>query len=244
MRAVLLILLFLITASSPALAANDSRAFPPDGCSTTSPFMGFTGINGSNTFCNSGQDVLDNALPTCGEGEQIVRSGGKFICKPQVNVPSCTPGTFLSFDGANYTCQSTGVATCNDNQVLTFNGSSYFCVNKDASIPVCSANQFLTYNGSYQCAAVVQPTIPNCPSGYYLTGNGTSLSCAALPATLGEKAWYGSDGLISSIPASGPACASSSDHAFCPDGWVVIGSDMCNLGGGYTAAVYCQRGVK
>ena len=173
-----------IFAAQPAFAANDHRAFPPDNCTTGSPFMGFTGVDGSNTFCNSGQDILNNAIPTCGDGMQVAHEGGKFICKAQTNVPTCQPGTFLSFDGTNYTCNGTGVATCGANQVLTFNGTSYFCVNKDATIPICTANQFLTYNGSYQCAAVQTPAALNvtCPAGQVLSGfsNGAAV-CIDVP---------------------------------------------------------------
>jgi hypothetical protein len=167
----------ILSASTPAFATNDSRAFPPDNCTTGSPFMGFTGVSGSNTFCNSGQDILNNAIPTCGDGMQVAHEGGKFICKAQTNVPTCQPGTFLSFDGTNYTCNGTGVATCGANQVLTFNGTSYYCVNKDATIPVCTANQFLTYNGSYQCASVNTPSIPTCAAGQVLTGVNGQLTC-------------------------------------------------------------------
>jgi hypothetical protein len=179
-----------VLAAAPAWAANDSRAFPPDNCSVGSPFMGFTGINGSNTFCNSGQDILNNAIPACTNGQQVVKENGKFICKNPTNVPSCSPNEFLSFDGESYTCKSSGVATCGTNQVLTFNGSSYFCVNRDATIPVCAANQFLTYNGSYQCASVNTPSIPNCPSGYVVSGNGTSLYCTPTAPMSGTHAGY------------------------------------------------------
>ena len=161
-----------VFASTPAHATNDSRAFPPDNCSAASPFMGFTGVATSNTFCNSGQDILNNALPACADGQEVAHENGKFVCKTPANVPTCNPNEFLNFDGQTYTCKSTGVATCSNNQVLTYNGSSYFCVNKDATIPVCGANQFLTYNGSYQCASVQTPAPMNvaCPSGQVLSG--------------------------------------------------------------------------
>ena len=167
----------VLTISFASSAQADGRAFPPDNCSTGSPFMAFTGVDGSNTFCNSGQDIFKNALPSCGTGQVVAYDGSKFYCKAEVNVPTCQSGTFLSFDGTNYTCNGTGVVTCGANQVLTFNGTSYFCVNKDATIPVCAANQFLTYNGSYQCAAVNTPSIPTCAAGQVLTSNGGQLVC-------------------------------------------------------------------
>jgi ribosomal protein S27AE len=215
-------------ASTPAFASNDSRAFPPDNCTTGSPFMGFTGVNGSNTFCNSGQDILSNAIPTCAAGQIVAHDGSKFYCKAELNVPTCTPGTFLSFDGTNYTCASTGVATCGANQVLTFNGTSYYCVNKDATIPVCAANQFLTYNGSYQCAAVNTPVIPNCGAGQYVAGNGSQLYCANLPAT---------QTVVVSCPLQYVDAANDSFgcQVQCPAGYTVTG-------GGFSAPGVAQFG--
>ena len=69
MRALFLGLFFTLAFATASLA--DGRAFPPDDCSVASPFMAFTGIDGSNTFCNSGQDVLTNAIPNCAAGQVV-----------------------------------------------------------------------------------------------------------------------------------------------------------------------------
>jgi hypothetical protein len=171
--------------SSQALA--DGRAFPPDGCSGTNPFMAFDGVaSGGNTYCINGQNVLSNALPGCSPNQQVVFNGTSFICQDNLlDTPDCGPGQFLTSSGGTLSCASTSVPTCQANYVLTYNGSAFVCVPKNASIPTCDANQFLTYNGSsFQCAATQNLTIPTCGAGEMLTGSGGQLVCA--PSTAGS----------------------------------------------------------
>ena len=122
----------LITLSlATNLAQADGRAFPPDNCTAESPFMAFTGVDGSNTFCNSGQDVLSNALPDCQANQQVAFDGTRFVCENKPAPPVCTA-----------------------NQVLTYTASGFVCVTKGAEVPTCTANELLTYNGdAFQCAA-------------------------------------------------------------------------------------------
>jgi len=129
----LVIALLLAICLPMATAVADGRAFPPDNCSVSSPFMAFTAIDGSNTYCTNGQGVLSNALPSCGADQVVAFNGSAFYCKPsEFNVPACAPGEFLTSD----------------------NGSSFSCVPKSADIPTCAANEFLTYNGiDFKCAA-------------------------------------------------------------------------------------------
>lgn len=44
--------------------------------------MAFDGIDGHNTQCQSGQDILLKALlPNCISGQQVVFDGAKFLCQ-------------------------------------------------------------------------------------------------------------------------------------------------------------------
>ena len=147
---------FLASSAHASGLATNFRAFPPDNCSTSSPFMAFTGADGSNTFCDSGQDIFMNALPGCAANQQVVFNGSKFVCKDAANVPTCPAG-----------------------QVLTFlSGSGFTCVNGNASVPTCGKNQFLTYsNNTFQCATVSNLTLPVCGKGQVVTSDGTQLTC-------------------------------------------------------------------
>jgi hypothetical protein len=176
------IALLLCLGFAASAHAEGGRAFPPDNCSGANPFMAFNGVEtGGNTYCINGQSVLSNALPGCGDGQQVVFEGGQFVCKTASGTPpNCAAGQFLTFTNGNYGCASTTVPTCQANYVLTYNGSAFVCVPKSASIPTCDANQFLTYNGtSFQCAATQNLTVPTCAAGEILTGSGGQLVCEA-----------------------------------------------------------------
>jgi hypothetical protein len=164
MRHLLLVLLlaFAIIAGTISGAKADGVAFPPANCSAAQPFMSFNGpVNNNNTYCSDGQFVLTNALPNCTEGQEVVFSGGKFICQ---------------------TDPSSKVPTCGQDQVLTYNGADFICVNRTDKIPTCGTDQFLTYNGTaYQCATIWKLQIPNCGGGQVLTGNGSQLYCVNAP---------------------------------------------------------------
>lgn len=154
----LLAALFCVVLASSAHA--DGRAFPPDNCTTGSPFMAFTGVDGSNTFCNSGQDIFKSALPNCAAGQQITYDGAQFTCENKPDVPACAA-----------------------DQVLTFTGNSYLCIKRTDTIPTCATGQYLTYNGSsYQCVSVQVPVIPTCADGQTLTGSNGHLVCTSSPA--------------------------------------------------------------
>jgi hypothetical protein len=175
-------LLFVALLASQALA--DGRAFPPDNCTNTNPFMAFDGVaSGGNTYCINGQNVLSNALPGCSPNQQVVFNGTSFICQDNLlDTPDCGPGQFLTSSGGTLSCTSTSVPTCQANYVLTYNGSAFVCVPKNASIPTCTANQFLTYNGSsFQCAATQTLSVPTCGAGETLTGSGGNLACVVSP---------------------------------------------------------------
>jgi len=170
MRIVFLSAVFCACFSVSAYA--DGRAFPPDHCSAGAPFMAWTGVDGSNTFCDSGQDILSSALlPGCAANQQVIFDGSKFVCEDKQAVP-----------------------TCPDNQVLTFlSGPGFTCVNANATVPTCTANQFLTYsNGAFQCANVQQITIPECAANEVVTAHGGQLVCT--PGSSGSgfdnATWY------------------------------------------------------
>jgi len=190
----ILLLALLCAAFALPAHADGGRAFPPDFCSEASPFMSFTALDGANTECRSGQDVLKNALP------------------------NCTPGQQVSFDGSGFTCENKpDVPACATNEVLTYTGNSYLCVKRTDSVPTCATGQYLTYNGStYQCVSVTVPALPVCGAGQVVTSDGTQLtcvngegsaakSCTAYPVTLhyggggDESVNVVADGCISKI---------------------------------------------
>jgi hypothetical protein len=254
MRHIFLCLLLLTLFVPGHAIAEGGRAFPPDGCSGTNPFMAFDGVaTGGNTYCINGQSVLNNALPGCNANQQVIYDGTTFICQDTaLNVPTCGSGQFLTYNGTSFSCGSTNVPTCAANYVLTYNGSAFVCVPKSASIPTCAANQFLTYNGtSFQCAATQSLAIPTCATGEVLTGSGGNLACVAAASggsacsqvgagaalyngthTAGDCACAG--GLVTSIGASGSLCQFSG--TFCPTGWTRLRqwgtaqSSMCTSG--------------
>ena len=220
MRSALLLALFLTALFPLNSAFAEGRAFPPDNCTGTNPFMAFNGVaSNGNTYCINGQSVLSNALPGCSPNQQVIFDGTSFICQDSssdLNLPSCGAGQFLTSDGTNFSCTSTNVPTCQANYVLTYNGSAFVCVPKSASVPTCAANQFLTYNGtSFQCAATQQLTIPTCPSGQVLSGSGGNLTCVT-PAVLAPtcpsgQVLTGSGGTLTCVvpTAGGANCAAA-----------------------------------
>jgi hypothetical protein len=178
-----LALLFAATGTSGAKA--DTVLFPPLGCSGDAQYITWVNGNATQTSCENGQQILNNAIPTCAAGQEVVFDGSRFVCQSRTEgLPTCGVNQFLSYNGSSYECRNTGVPTCGTNQVLTFNGTNYYCVNRTDSIPACGTNQFLTYNGSYQCATVNEPAIPNCPAGQVVTGNGSQLYCENAPGAL------------------------------------------------------------
>ncbi|MFZ1102756.1 MAG: hypothetical protein WAN86_07955 [Hyphomicrobiaceae bacterium] len=59
MDRILLALVFCLGFGASAFA--DGRVFPPDNCSSASPFMAFDATPNSNTYRINGQNVLTNA---------------------------------------------------------------------------------------------------------------------------------------------------------------------------------------
>lgn len=156
-----LLLAALFCAALASSAYADGRAFPPDDCSEAAPFMSFTGIDGTNTFCNSGQTIFRNALPDCTAGQQVSYDGKQFTCDDKPNVPTCAA-----------------------DQVLTYTGNSYLCIKRTDTIPTCATGQYLTYNGnSYQCVMVQKLALPSCTDNQYAWSDGTTLSCKDFAAT-------------------------------------------------------------
>ena len=100
----IIISLLLAVALFTQNASADGRAFPPDNCSITSPFMAFTAVDGSNTYCNSGQDVFLNALPNCLADQQVTFDGAQFICKAAPTLPACGANEVLSSNGTQFVC--------------------------------------------------------------------------------------------------------------------------------------------
>jgi hypothetical protein len=115
MHYIIIALLLCIGLAALALAQNatSGRAFPPDNCSGTNPFMAFNGVaTGGNTYCINGQSVLSNALPGCAPNQQVIYDGTSFICQDpgsDLNIPACGAGQFLTYNGTSFSCGSTNV---------------------------------------------------------------------------------------------------------------------------------------
>ncbi len=177
-----LLLVFAVVASSPAFARDpNATVFPPAGCSRSEQRVITWQDGTTTTMCATGQQVMNLAIPVCGEGQFVVREGGQFICKTVASPPACGANEFLTFDGRSYTCGATNVPTCAANQVLTFNGSGFICVNRTDEIPTCAPNQFLTYNGAFQCASTQQVNIPACAADQFVKADGASFYCDSMP---------------------------------------------------------------
>lgn len=139
------------SASATTTATTDVTVFPPanmTSClSTGAKFLSWA-QGETGTSCSSGQDVFNNALPNCAEGQQIVRKNGVFACQDPI-----TPGT------------------CGAGQVLTYTASGFTCVDIDnREVPTCAAGSFLTFDGTnFVCTGV--PTVNlSCPAGKVLQG--------------------------------------------------------------------------
>ncbi len=108
-----------------------------------------------STICLTGQEVMALAIPTCGDGQQVVKAEGKFTCRPIADVPECGANEALTHSGGSYACVNPVKPTCGTGQVVAFNGSSSSCVPRSDNIPTCSRDEYLTHNGtSFQCATV------------------------------------------------------------------------------------------
>ena len=209
MRYVLFAFLFTFCLAAPAWA--DGRAFPPDNCTTGSPFMAFTGVDGSNTFCNSGQDILLNALPSCGVNQQVIFDGSKFICEDKAIAPICAA-----------------------DQVLSYSQGGFVCVTKGSSVPTCEADQFLTYNGSgFQCANAPQSTQAGTWAGHCMNGWGgvDQVGTPIAPAYYDPAPKTGD-------PTENAHAASHGwqqrKGCSCPTGWTVLWTGTCDFG-------YCKK---
>ena len=178
MRHIFIVLLVCLGFGVSALA--DGRVFPPDNCSTASPFMAFNATPDSNTYCINGQSVLSNALPVCVDGQQVVKEGGQFVCKnpPEENeeaqnltIPDCAPGEVLTGSG--------GVLACAGQQPAVPSGS--WCGVRGVSCAGAISAPYIYKSPNKPCNGVTltsscvpdsepmayKVTAPtNCPSGY------------------------------------------------------------------------------
>ena len=155
--------LTLFLSHAPALA--DGRAFPPDDCSNTSPFMAFNGVaSGGNTYCRSGQDVLQNAIPACTADQVVAYNGSLFYCKTsEIEAPTCAAEEFLTYDGTSFSCSSTIIPSCPSGEVLTGSGV-LACVAQSGSGASCGAASKTLYY--YFGCSVSDPTVSgwSCPA--------------------------------------------------------------------------------
>jgi hypothetical protein len=189
---------FILVMIVGALLASGARAesvvFPPtnkDECIEGEAELLSWHRSAKGTYCLSGQDVLRNALPICGEGQYVAREGGKFVCKSQQSIPTCGEDEFLSYESGSYICRGLSRPDCQPDEVLTADGTAFYCVKKSDAIPTCSAGQFLTYNGAaYQCATAAMQ-VPNCAQDEVLTGSGGQLMCVAAESALGGGGSFG-----------------------------------------------------
>lgn len=96
------------------------------------------------------------------------------------DIPTCTAGNTLNFDGTDFSCAATTIAV----------NSTTISINNVTDVPTCGANTHLSYDGSVlSCSAdvIAENTttisyhnvtdIPTCGAGTYLTFSGTALSC-------------------------------------------------------------------
>lgn len=143
--------IFAIISFGTNANATDVTVFPPanmTSClSTGAKFLSWA-QGETGTSCASGQDVFNNALPNCAEGQQIVKKNGAFACQDPL-----TPGT------------------CAAGQVLTYTSAGFTCVDVDnREVPTCAAGSFLTFDGTHFVCTGVPTVNLSCPAGKVLQG--------------------------------------------------------------------------
>lgn len=80
----------LLLLPAAASAATQAQVFPPANCSASEQRVITWQDGTTTTYCASGQQVLDLALPDCNEGQVVTREGGKFVCKDPTAHMTCT----------------------------------------------------------------------------------------------------------------------------------------------------------
>jgi len=202
-------LIFLLLALSnfhvaPAMAVASSitsTVFPPTNCvNGQTMYMGWDGVN--STTCNTGQDVLKNAL-NCTAQQMIAFDGSQYYCK---TIPTCGADESLTFDGTDFHCvqTQTKLPTCTAGQTLTSDGTNWVC--QDANTAQlgswCGVNRHYTMmgpinfvipcNGSVPYNASDLPTPGGaCPAGYTLytdsySGSDNFSTCIRTSNTVGK----------------------------------------------------------
>lgn len=154
-----MIFLAMLIALIPAVAGAQAptTVFPPTGCSTNDLRVMAWQDGAPSTYCLTGQQVLDTALPICSEGQVITfrqhgrapvgatSSPANFTCEtPTTNgsVPTCRDGEFLTYRVVD----STGRFIC---APIATNDSCPDCC---TTPPTCSAGQMLKFaNGDWMC---------------------------------------------------------------------------------------------
>jgi hypothetical protein len=182
MNRILLALLFGLGFGASALA--DGRVFPPDNCSTSSPFMAFSAIEGSNTYCTNGQDIFHNAIPACAADQIVAFNGASFYCKSAADAPpNCGPNQVLTFANDAYACVAAGegnltIPSCSPPQVLTGSGGSLTCTTPSTGAS-CGARQHMEVwtVGPYSTGYCSELDLYQCINGSEIK-NPISLGCA------------------------------------------------------------------
>jgi hypothetical protein len=161
-------IVFAVTVVISALAGPaqaNGRAFPSDNCSEETPFMAFTAVANSNTYCATGQDIFQNALPNCSTNQVVAFDGTHFICKdPDTggsDVPNCAAGQVLT--------RTDGTLSCVSTQSNTTAASGTWCGAATRSGPLaCEIDaQWYEYKSVTTCNG--QSVTSSCPAGYTRT---------------------------------------------------------------------------
>jgi len=125
------------------LANTNTVVFPPTNCSS-SELRIIAWQNGApSTYCISGQDVLQSALPNCADGQAIVyRSHGR---------------TTVGTGGGGYVCETLVASPSTDLPATA---------PEAVTPPSCSEQQTLAFvNGGWACRELPQPVPSNPPAG-------------------------------------------------------------------------------
>jgi hypothetical protein len=209
MRIFLRFALLLAATLAVHSALAEGRVFPPDDCTAAAPFMAFTGADGSNTYCNTGQDIFHNALPVCGPEQVVSYNGVTFYCRDlDNNVPTCVAGQFLTYNGTSYVCATPAggstaptlptIPNCASGEVLTGINGALACTAVTTAAPeaevgswcgyvegYCPSGTRTSYNKKVACNGVEL----NLPCEYMDSGEGGAWS--AVPPTNCPIGYYG-----------------------------------------------------
>jgi|GEM_PF-1154322 len=194
----------------------------------------------NNTACSGGQITIgidSDGKPICQNPPTNTCLAGSVVTSVTATSVACSPlPTVNCGAGQMLGAMNSGTPVCRDLPSASC-GAGRVIVNIVNGQPVCgdlpsggcvAGNIVTSINrGTPVCAPL--RTIDSCPSGWAMTSiqNGRVRCDAKIPTISGPERCFGSQGEVSCAAGAGPGCSSTSDHAYCPSGYIQTGTDIC-----------------